>query len=49
MLLIKFLNDLFKTGSFVLEDADGKIHLIGKVETKNPIKMEKLMANTYFQ
>ena len=40
MLLIKFLNDLFKTGSFVLEDADGKIHLIGKVETKNPIKMK---------
>lgn len=29
MLLVRFLNSLFKKGSFVLIDADGKKHLIG--------------------
>ena len=40
MLLTKFLNDLFKTGGFILEDADGKDHVIGKLDSKNPIKMK---------
>ncbi len=40
MLLVKFLNNLFKTGGFVLEDANGKDHFIGNKETDNPIRMK---------
>ena len=40
MLLIKFLNSLFKKGGFLLEDANGKEHVIGKPKAKNPIKMK---------
>ncbi len=37
MLLIKFLNNLFKTGGFILKDADGKDHTIGRTDSKNLI------------
>ena len=40
MLLTKFLNSLFKKGGFLLEDANGKEHVIGKPKAKNPIKMK---------
>ena len=40
MLLIKFLNDLFKKDGFILEDANGKEHFIGKPKSENPIKMK---------
>tara|TARA_Y100000741_G_C18048740_1_gene475495 strand:+ start:160 stop:708 length:549 start_codon:yes stop_codon:yes gene_type:complete len=40
MLLIKFLNNLFKQNGFLLEDANGKEHTIGKIISDNPIKMK---------
>ncbi len=40
MLLIKYLNNLFKKDGFILEDADGKEHIIGKPENKNLVKMK---------
>ena len=40
MLLIKFLNKLFKKDGFLLEDAYGKNHTIGKPVSKNPIQMK---------
>ena len=40
MLLIKFLNNLFKKDGFILEDANGKEHVIGKPESKNLMKMK---------
>ena len=40
MLLIKFLNNLFKKDGFLLEDANGKEHIIGKPASKNLIKMK---------
>jgi len=40
MLLIKFLNNLFKQDGFLLEDANGKNHIIGKPKSENPIKMK---------
>jgi len=40
MLLIKFLNNLFKKGGFLLEDANGKEHVIGKTKSENSIKMK---------
>ena len=39
MLFIKFLNNLFKQDGFLLEDANGKEHIIGKPKLENPIKM----------
>ena len=40
MLFIKFLNNLFKQDGFLLEDANGKEHIIGKPELENPIKLK---------
>ena len=40
MLLIKFLNNLFKNDGFLLEDANGIEHIIGKPISENPIKMK---------
>ena len=40
MLLVKFLNNLFKKGGFVMEGANGKEHLIGKIESDSVIKMK---------
>ena len=40
MLLVKFLNNLFKKDGFLLEDANGKEHIIGKPKSKSPIKMK---------
>jgi len=40
MLLVKFLNNLFKRGGFILEDAYGKEHLIGEMKSEKPIKMK---------
>ena len=40
MLLINFLNKLFKQKGFLLEDANGKEHIIGNPKTNNPIKMK---------
>ena len=40
MLLIKFLNNLFKKNGFILEDANGKEHVIGKPVSNNTIKMQ---------
>ena len=40
MLLIKFLNNLFKNDGFLLEDANGNEHIIGKPISENPIKMK---------
>ena len=40
MLLIKFLNNLFKQDGFLLEDANGGEHIIGKPKSENPIKMK---------
>ena len=40
MLLIKFLNNLFKQDGFLLEDANGKEHIIGKPKLEKPIKMK---------
>ena len=37
MLLIKFLNNLFKQDGFLLEDANGKEYIVGKLKLKNPI------------
>ena len=44
MLLIKFLNNLFKQDGFLLEDANGKNHIVGKPKSENPIKM-KILTN----
>ena len=40
MLLVKFLNKLFKQNGFLLEDANGKEHIIGKPLSDKPIKMK---------
>ena len=40
MLLVKFLNNLFKKDGFLLEDANGKKYRIGTINTKNPIEMK---------
>jgi len=40
MLLIKFLNNLFKTGGFLLEDAHGKEHIIGKPDSEKAVRMK---------
>ncbi len=40
MLLVKFLNNLFQKGGFLLEDANGKEHIIGKPKSDKPIKMK---------
>ncbi len=40
MLLIKFLNNLFKKNGFILEDASGKEHVVGKPISNNIIKMK---------
>ncbi len=40
MLLVKFLNKLFKQNGFLLEDANGKEHVIGKPKSEKPIKMK---------
>tara|TARA_B100001029_G_scaffold178178_1_gene184320 strand:+ start:358 stop:1548 length:1191 start_codon:yes stop_codon:yes gene_type:complete len=40
MLLVKFLNSLFKKGGFLLEDAEGNVHQIGNPDSGNPIKMK---------
>jgi len=40
MLLINFLNNLFKNDGFLLEDANEKVHRIGKPKSNNPIKMK---------
>ena len=40
MLLIKFLNKLFKKGGFLLEDANGKEHVVGNPQSNPPIKMK---------
>ncbi len=40
MLLIKFLNNLFKQDGFLLEDANGQGHIVGKPKLENPIKMK---------
>ena len=40
MLLIKFLNNLFKQNGFILQDANGIDHIVGKLDSKNPIKMK---------
>ena len=41
MLLIKFLNNLFKQDGFLLEDANEKEHIIGKPKLENPIKKQE--------
>ena len=40
MLLIKFLNNLFKHNGFLLEDAYGNKHVIGKPKSENALKMK---------
>ena len=40
MLLTKFLNNLFKKDGFLLEDANGQTHTIGKPESAKPIIMK---------
>ncbi len=40
MLLIKFLNNLFKEDGFLLEDAFGKNHVIGKPKSQSPLIMK---------
>ena len=40
MLLIKFLNNLFKHNGFLLEDAYGNKHVIGKPKSENSLKMK---------
>ncbi len=40
MLLIKFLNNLFKEDGFLLEDAFGKNHVIGKPKSHSPLIMK---------
>ncbi len=40
MLLVKFLNKLFKKDGFLLIDANGKEHIIGKPKSNKPIKMK---------
>ena len=37
MVLITFLNNLFKKDGFLLEDGNGKEHIIGKPASKNLI------------
>ena len=39
MLLITFLNKLFKQNGFLLEDANGKEHIVGKPNSNKPLKM----------
>ena len=39
MLLIKFLNNLFKNDG-LLEDANNNLHVIGKPTSERPIKMK---------
>ena len=40
MLLVKFLNKLFKKDGFLLIDANGKEHIIGEPKSNKPIKMK---------
>ena len=40
MLLVKFLNNLFKKGGFILEDAYGKEYIIGNPEKQNKLKIK---------
>ena len=49
MVFIKFLNNLFKQDGFLLEDANGKEHIIGKPELENPIKMKIHDKKLYYK
>ena len=40
MQLVKFLNKLFKKGGFILEDAYGKEHVIGSLNSQKSIKLK---------
>ena len=40
MQLVKFLNKLFKRGGFILEDAYGKEHVIGSLNSQKSIKLK---------
>ena len=40
MLLVKFLNNLFKQDGFLMVDGNGTEHTIGKPKSSNPIKMK---------
>ena len=40
MLLINFLNNLFKNDGFLLEDANKNLHVIGKPKSESSIKMK---------
>ncbi len=43
MLLANFLNKIFKIGGFVLEDANGRKHTIGKADsTEKPLTVKLL-------
>ena len=49
MLLIKFLNNLFKEDGFLLEDAFGKNHVIGKPKSQSPLIMKIIDRKLHYK
>ncbi len=49
MLLIKFLNNLFKEDGFLLEDAFGKKHVIGKPKSQSPLIMKIIDRKLHYK
>lgn len=50
MLLANFLNKIFKIGGFVLEDANGRKHTIGKADsTEKPLTVKLLKKKLHIQ
>ena len=49
MQLAKFLNKLFKKGGFILEDSNGKEHIIGEKDKASQIKLKILDKSLHYK
>ena len=50
MLLVKFLNKVFKTGGFILEDANGISYNVGKIQSREkPLTIKLLDKKLHYQ
>ena len=50
MLLVRFLNKVFKTGGLVLEDANGISYNIGKIQSREkPLTIKLLDKKLHYQ
>ena len=50
MLLVKFLNRVFKTGGFILEDANGISYNVGKIQSREkPLTIKLLDKKLHYR